>query len=470
MSIPIPPTIPGTINAKSVETTANIITNSVMLKNNGGYTILKSSLFNTTIYDLIFPADDGGPNSVLVNDGGGVLSWGSNVSYNSAIIVNQSAVDAGLFDNPIDSTKVYFVDGNINIDGYQILVPSTGIQMDGFGFDVSSITLTDTTKSIFISPVDGSGNILIKNVSFSCTGAGSSVFAVTDATGFNAIEFTSVNFNDCVSLGYMDGYRQGLENNTGRFGGTPDLEFRGTWVGGYFINTSIVRSIDDSTYSLYKCAIGQTFASRLYSNANILLPANVTGFECTSSNFTTDATFQLTDAIFSGAGTPVNGIDETNTRSKFKNCVGVENTYVGGYWNITATALTTFSGVEVKLLAGTTTYSDLVWFSGPSNNALTVITTETIQVRVQFVGSFTGGNNKLFTLRFRYWDDSASAYIDGSTTSFTTNGNGKFESVTLFSPRVSLTLNDRVEVWVLNITDNTSVTADVGSQLQVLEY
>ena len=74
-------------------------------------------------------------------------------------------------------------------------------------------------------------------------GANSRVYNLSSLTGFEAFEFTRVNYNNCTSLGIIDSYRQGLEDGTGRFEGSPSLELAGLWVGGYRITTSIVRSL-----------------------------------------------------------------------------------------------------------------------------------------------------------------------------------------------------------------------------------
>ena len=127
---------------------------------------------------------------------------------------------------------------------------------------------------MFTSPAGGSGNLLGQDFAIEITGTGSEVFDVVSDTGAEALEFSRVNYNDCTSLGTIDNYRQGLEVGTGRFGGTPELTLKGVWSGGYFIDTSIVRSLTDGAYTLYKAGTGLSMASRFRSNQNIDLPAS----------------------------------------------------------------------------------------------------------------------------------------------------------------------------------------------------
>lgn len=410
-----------------------------------------------------------GANIVSTNtleiDGRTVSGGASIVTY-----IDQAKVDEGIFDATLSSTQLYYVDGHLDITGYSIEVPAGGLMIQGLGFNVSSITTTEENGVIFSSPVGGSGDLLFSDVAFTASGTGSKVFALTDVDGTHAFEYQRVNFNGCVDLGYVDGYRQGLEQGTGRFGGTPTLEFRGTWAGGYFMDTSIVRGITDSTYSLFSSAIGHTFGSRFFSNANIVVPSNVTVFEFAPTNFVNDETFQINGAQFAGAGTVLSGIDETSTKTRVSNTRGIPNTYVGGYWSCTSAAATSFSLVSTPVkLAGTTTASDLEWFSSSNANDLTYDSTIENKLYATFTGSFSGGNTKDFTIVFRQWDDSAGSYVNSSSTTFSTDGNGNYTNLALHSSRITMGENDRVELWIQNDTDTTSITMQEGSQLLLKE-
>ena len=162
---------------------------------------------------------------------------------------------------------------------------------------------------MFTSPVGGSGNLVLKDVGIEASGASSSVFGLTDATGFNAIEIKVVNFNDCTSLGYLDGYRQGLESGTGRFGGTPELEFRNSWVGGYRTDTTIARAMSSFT-SLFKAGSGFTFNGRVILGMNCDLPATGAFCDFAASNINNDESLQLSDCRVTRSGV-LNASDTT---------------------------------------------------------------------------------------------------------------------------------------------------------------
>lgn len=388
----------------------------------------------------------------------------------SVVILDQRKVDEGVLATSLDSTKVYRVDGTIDITGYSFIVPVEGLVLQGFGFNVSFVNTAEENRAIFVSPEGGSGDILFSDIAFTSSGTGGSVFALTDSNGFHAVECQRVNYNGCTSLGYLDGYRQGLEQGTGRFGGTPSLEFRGTWVGGYFYDTTIVRGITDTTYSLFKCAVGQTFDSRFRTNANIVVPANVTVFEMAPENFTAPELLQINGAQFAGPGTVLSGIDETNPVVRVQNTNGIKNTYVGGLWTCTATAVTTVTNTNTLYkIAGTTTAQDLEWFSLPGNNEFTLDSDKDVQIVASFTGSFSSGNNRDFEIVFRIWDNSASSYYNSSALDFSTDGNGNYSNLTFVSPRLTLNLNDRVEIWVKNLTDSTDITLQTNSQMILRE-
>ena len=66
------------------------------------------------------------------------------------IVVSQSNF-ATTIGGVIDSTKEYFLDGIIDIGTTQITVPTTGISIKGYTFDLSGLTSSDDNYTMFIS-------------------------------------------------------------------------------------------------------------------------------------------------------------------------------------------------------------------------------------------------------------------------------------------------------------------------------
>ena len=117
--------------------------------------------------ELIFFLDEGG--------GGGT-------TLQERIIVNQSNFATAL-GGTIDSTKEYFLDGKIDTGTTQITIPSTGINLTGYNFDVSGLFSTEDNYTMFVSDVGGSGNFIGKDYDISVSGTNSKVYDLVDATG-----------------------------------------------------------------------------------------------------------------------------------------------------------------------------------------------------------------------------------------------------------------------------------------------
>lgn len=293
------------------------------------------------------------------------------------IIVNQSNFLTTIC-GVIDSTKNYFLDGLVDIGSNQVTVPSTGLTVTGYSFDLSAIIKTTGSNAIFTSPVGGSGNLLLENLYLVAVN-GASVFDLTDATGFNAFEFNKINYIDCESLGSFTQYRQGLEVGTGRFGGKPTLELIGNMVGGFRISTSIVRGLDsDMTTPLFKAGAGLLINGRFITDINADLPAAASLFDFSPSNIANNESLILSGAYTSRLGsldptdtstTP--NIDDRSVKCLWTDNTGLPNTYKFAQQTITTEVATTVtSSLTYYPLAGDFTVGDISHFDSPSEGQL----------------------------------------------------------------------------------------------------
>lgn len=304
-------------------------------------------------------------------------------------------------------------------------------------------------------------------------------FDLVDSTGFNAVEFTKVNFEGSGSIGTLDGFRQGLWTSIGVFGLSDGLTFEGTWLGGFKSETVIVRSLTGSTGSLFKKGASLQFNSRFSIDSNIDLPVgwSITDFE--PNNFSQDNLLQVQGAIVTRAGVidsqDVNyfpNIDEKNDVSDWRNNVGVKNTYKGGEWEITTETVTAIAtaGTFVKL-AGTTTYDDLQHFSdGGGDNTLTSSGSLTKDVLIRFQGVIDGGANDEIAVKIRIFRSNTSTYEDIKTRVRTISnivGANNIAYFNFYDKAFNIQENDRIEVWAANNSDTTGITLLVNSQLVV---
>ena len=415
----------------------------------------------------------------VANDGtGDTIRQGAittNAFISDAIIRVKTASDFGT----IDSTKVYVIDGVVDMGSTIIEVPAGGINITGYTFDASKLISSVASHKMFVSAVGGSGNVLFTNIGIEVTGASAKVFDLVDVTGFNACEFNLVNFNNCTSLGVIDGYRQGLESGTGRFGGTPELELKGTWIGCYSITTSIVRSLTDGAYCLYKAGAGFTMASRFKSDANIDLNTTVGFFDFAPANFMNSNTLQLSDCIITrnGVSNPTDttitpNISHTDIASVWRNNRGIENTFIGGEFTITTEVATTISTAGVFVdLAGTYTADDLQHFDHSVNGQGKHLGSgaRNYNVFVDMILDSNSGNE--IDLKAVVWDNSASAFVDYKTTRRVVNNLQGGRDVAFFdiTTRVVLDKDDYLKFQVANVGATNNITAELGSDFIIEE-
>ena len=394
-------------------------------------------------------------------------------TFDNLVIVKQASDLSGI----LDSTKDYFIDGIIDMGSQSISVPATGLNLTGYNFDISQLVSTASGYTMFVSPVGGSGNVLGKDYGIDVSGSSSQVYDLTDATGFNAFEFARINYNNCTSLGTINGYRQGLESGTGRFGGSPELTLAGTWLGGFFIDTSIVRSLDNSAYSLFKAGAGFSMASRFRSNQNIDLPALASFFDFAGSNFINPSTVQLEGCIITRNGvfdaTDANitpNLAASNLVSAWEGNNGIPNTFVGGEAVITteiATVITT-SAVFVDL-AGTNTTGDLQHFDSPANGQLRHLGSSPREFSLggQLVIDSTANDD--VSLKVVIFRSATTSFEDAKTQTRVINNlvGGRDVAYFTLSDNITLDTNDYVKLQVANIGATNNITAELDSFFMV---
>lgn len=389
-----------------------------------------------------------------------------------SLVIVKTALDLS---GTLDSTKSYLIDGVIDFTGtgVSIEVPAGGLTLVGWSFDTSKLICSDTSYTMFTSPVGGSGDLLGKDYAVEVTGGGSQVYDLEDATGFNAFEFARINYNDCTSLGTITGYRQGLETGTGRFGGTPELTLAGTWLGGFFIETSIVRGLTDGAYSLFKAGAGFTMASRFRTNQNIDLNSTVSFFDFAPANFLNSSTVQLTGCIVTRNGTLdssdatlIPNMQPSDMVASWTNNNGVHNTFVGGELTVTSEVTTNIasSGTFVDL-DGVWTASDLQHFDEPTNGQLRHLGQSPVEYKIGGQLVLDAGGNDEVDLKIVIWRNSTTSFVDGKTQRRVVNNlqGGRDVAYFVLTDNITLNENDYVKLQVANVNDTNSITAEIDS-------
>jgi len=379
------------------------------------------------------------------------------------------------FNTTLDSTVLYLIDGVIDFtgSGVSIEVPAGGLNLAGFTFDVSKLICSNDNYTMFTSPVGGSGNLLGFDYAVEVSGSNSKVYSLTSATGFDAFEFSRINYNDCSSLGEIINYRQGLEVGTGRFGGTPSLTLSGVWVGGYRITTSIVRGINDAMAEpLFKAGAGFSMLSRFLTDINVDLGALAPLMDFSASNFPNPSTVQIQGAIVTRNGvlgpddaTVMPNLSASELPSFWVGNNGLSNTFVGGRLSVSSEVETTINTQNVfEPIAGVFDSSDLQHFDEPSNGQLRHLGANPREFEVYCNFIIDGASNAVINIRLRKFKSSDSTFSTVTEQTRQINALVGSRDVAFFNVSDNFTLdqNDYVFWEAANASSTSNITLEQG--------
>lgn len=370
------------------------------------------------------------------------------------------------------SDVVYVLDGVIDMGSTQITVPQGGLTIQGFDFDVSGLTSSENSYTMFIDDGVYSGNLIMRRMKATVSGTGSQVFDIDNDGNGGAVECTDFNFVSCTSLGTIDSYRQGLFSTVGLISCVDGFTMEGTWDGGFAILTSILISAGTAfTGTLIKKGTATVINGSIRSDINALqLDSTGQLSDFAPSNITNDAQFRMDGVRCNSAATPFPNMPASDTKARFSKCVGFRNTYVGAQWSISSESTTTISAANTPVkIAGTTTYTDENWFTNTTDNAFVYDAEDEIGAIIHGELSFTGTNGNQINVIIRHWVDSSSSYTNiAESGAFTVNAGGRAENVGLHA-FCDLNQNDRIEVWVENQSSSNNVTAKLGGIVSVNE-
>ena len=420
--------------------------------------------------DYIFVASSTGADTFVVGSDTSSVSIPDTLS--SRVIVRKAADLAGT----LDSTVGYFIDGVVDMGSQSIEIPATGLNLSGLDFDISKLISSDNNYTMFTSPVGGSGNFIGVSFAIEVTGTTSKVYDIVDATGFNAVEVERINYNDCTSLGTIDGYRQGLETGTGRFGGSPDLTLEGTWVGGFRVTTSIVRSLDAGmTGALFQKGAAFTMASRFLTDMNVDLPASAALLDFESANFTHPSLLQLQGMIVTRNGVSDAGdanytpnITQTDISSRWTGNQGLSNTFEGGKLEISAEVATVISVQNTFYpIAGTWTASELQHFDEPANGQLRHLGNNPREYSLTGDLVVEGTANDVFRINV-VTNDGADTVVGSQVRQVNSLVGSRDVAFFTMTANFILDQNDYVYLAITNETTGRNATVEISSFFQIV--
>jgi len=406
------------------------------------------------------------------------------VGLDNRIVVTQANKETTL-GGVIDSTKEYFLDGVIDMGSTQITVPVGGMTIKGYSFDISGLVSSADNYTMFVSEsIDiGSGNILGADYYISVTGANSKVYEIYDATGFNAFEFARINYIDCTSLGDIYDYRQGLEDGTGRFGGSPSLTLHGLWRGGYRITTSIVRGLAGTmTAPLFKEGTLFQMNSRFLTDINCDLPTLAAFCDFNAANFPNPSTIQIKNAIFTRDGGSnaedsniFSNLNASDLPCDWDQNNGLPNTFVGGttvFALEAATVINTQSVFEYANAAGFLG-QELQHFEMTSQGYLRHLGNNPREFELSVSLNIEGNQNSECAIIFEKYDASTATASDLGYTLQERQINNFVggRDIAFFFNLVGVTLdqNDELRLKISNTTGTQNLTVEALSFFRLQE-
>ena len=390
----------------------------------------------------------------------------------TSIVIVRSASDLS---GVLDSSKVYVVDGVIDMGSQQIAVPSTGLSIRSTGSITGSLTSTEAAYTMFT----GGGTLVIIGLALTASGAGSKVFGIDSTVTTDILSIEKCAFVTCTEIGTVKDYAVVLIDGVQDVLCGTGFTFDGNDV--LISATGCASSAMSSGGILYKAGGTLAVSNKcLIETGTYVIDAGVTLCDFIEANFLSDAGFVVAFNDISGAGTFFSNLNGSNVKCRWRDnnfdpASAESNTYVGSHWVIETgdeaptTIVTT--GVYVKV-AGLTTYDDQQWFSNTTNNAHVFDSSREVKAAITASINYeavSGGANKNVTFTVRHWDDSAGAYVDlqGAPRGTAVSG-GEIKNMSVLTHAL-LNENDRVELWVQNDTDTVNLTVKDGSVLHVTE-
>jgi hypothetical protein len=379
-------------------------------------------------------------NATATSGGGGSISLLSNT-----VVVSQ----ASDFDN-IDFTKVYQLDGVVDVTAVEIVVPSGSVfELVGNSSDLCG-AVSATDNQTFVS---GQGQFKFNGCFHTLTGIGSKVY---DMNGSSAsVECSNANFYSCTKIGSINGIRQGFQQNVFWLGCGDGIDATGA-NGGFFNNGVLVRDFnpdDNIGGTVFKVDPTATFSTRFFSNANIQVDGNSTAYEFIDANFLSDSLLQLDNGNLFGTGTFVNGITQNSVNCNWKGTNGIKDTNIGAIWEMTtATLINIVASNTFQQVTLTTTAKKNTHHSQPAPSVIRYLGERAIDEAISGNVTMRAGNNRQVSIDVRVNGVSVFEATE------TTDGNGRARNIAIFGYNEILQ-NQDVTLFI-KTDDGSNVTID----------
>jgi hypothetical protein len=347
--------------------------------------------------------------------------------------------------------KTYLLSEPIDLLGDRIVAGGV-CNLIGTSSETASITSTGLGVGVPLLTSDFTivlESITIKNVD--------TAIAIDGNVNLVALDWRNVNFENVPNVGVINTCDNFIFD-TSAFLGAQGLRFTGT-IGTVAMNNSLFRGLGSAGKIIEldaSCTITRRFRI-IYSS--VVAFGSTVGIDVNTSATIPIEAYILDTVNFSGGSSYLSGVDNTNNKALFVNCVGITNTAVNGqlFMQNNATATTISNTSDFFKIEGTTTASpDNAKFTH-SDNRLTCDAVIQRKYLIQCTLSFAAGATNV--CEFGFYDSQLVAVRTPSRTKATANAGGRAENVN-FVCVVSMKQGDFLEVWAKNTSATTNITVD----------
>ena len=408
----------------------------------------------------------------LVRMVGGV--GGSAPKNDKQILVKKASDLSGTLSSNVD----YFIDGLVDMGTTQIKVPEKGLNISGYNFDNSCLFSTADNYTMFIKQDNAShaGYLRCQNLAFNPSGQNSKLFDLDNNQNNNSVELLNCNIGDfsnnrVSSIGELSNYRLVRFEGCGIIRCLDGLTLSGVIGGGLVVTNTIGLSVPAIT--LFKAGVGLLINGNCRSNAN-MNDVDVDFIYCDfqPSNIALDGGYRLTEFRTTATNALPNLLGST-TKTLYKFCEGVLNSYTGGKFQVTTEATSVIDTVDVYVkMAGLTTISNLSSFDdGGVDNRLRYISNLAGEFKFSVIGEFSGGNNDTISLQIRKYNSTneLQAVIDQQPATLNGGGAGTRAEGVVLQGVAPMNNGDYVELWIANTKNDGDILTVAGTQLIINE-
>lgn len=367
--------------------------------------------------------------------------------------------------------NTYVIDSRDFQLGIYKLKATVPVSITGISQAINKISTSEDNTIL----IDTTSDLFLSNIQLQAEGNNSKCINMAGSTGFESLDMQYVQFTGNSKYGSIDNIRQGFWTDGFSFNAKEGFDLSNA-IGGFTIFNT--RVINTGNYIL-KGNTGCTI-NNVRSNINCDILTGDVAFDFDYEMFNDDRGYQLANGTYNGVGQMVSNFTNGNQTEAHKSRKSYftgnqgnlgKNTRIGGEWVVTNEAVTPLTQNSSVKVLGTTT-SDNLEHVISNNNELIHNSTVPTDYKVDGDLTFDGGPNDILRLEIKRFNNLTNDFTTLKTYTANVNNFQGGQDRVFFRPFVSVVEMqelDRIEIYIVNETDNTDVTLKLNSLLTIKE-